>query len=314
MNRYNKILVAADINSEQQPALARAIQLAKKDHSTSEIVFFLTIYDFSYEMTSMLSGDERDAMRHGVIEQREDLMNNIIEPYLSDDVSLTVKVTWHNRPYEAIIEEVFAGDYDILIKATHKHDTLESVIFTPTDWHLLRKCPTPVLLVKDHDWEPNGNIVASVHVGSENETHHSLNQKMVSEAIYFGEMLNATPHLVNAYPSTPANITVEIPEFDPGTYSDAVRGHHLTAMKALRQQYGICDEQTHVEEGITEDVISQVAKKLDADLVILGTTGRTGLSAVFIGNTAEHTIDMLNCDVLALKPDGFLSPLDPEIN
>lgn len=42
----------------------------------------------------------------------------------------------------------------------------------------------------------------------------------------------------------------------------------------------------------------------------MGTVGRTGLSAALIGNTAEHVIDNINCDVLALKPDGYISPLD----
>jgi len=43
--------------------------------------------------------------------------------------------------------------------------------------------------------------------------------------------------------------------------------------------------------------------------VILGTIGRTGISAALIGNTAEHVIDRLNCDVLAIKPAGYVSPL-----
>lgn len=54
-------------------------------------------------------------------------------------------------------------------------------------------------------------------------------------------------------------------------------------------------------------MINPKSEDLDAELVILGTTGRTGLSAVFIGNTAEHTIDSLNCDLLALKPEGYVS-------
>jgi universal stress protein E len=82
-------------------------------------------------------------------------------------------------------------------------------------------------------------------------------------------------------------------------------------MKALRQKYGIDNAQAIVEQGLPEDVIPQVAARLEAAMVILGTTGRTGLSAVFIGNTAEHVIDKINCDVLALKPDGYISPLDP---
>jgi len=313
MSIYNKILVVADINHDEQPALARAIQLAKKSRSTSHITFFLSIYDFSYDMTSMLSADERDAMRRGVIHQREQWMKKVAQPYINDSVVFDVKVVWHNRPYEAIIGEVFSGEHDILIKGTRKHDVLESVIFTPTDWHLLRKCPIPVLLVKNSEWPENANILASVHVGSEVETHLDLNDRMVEQLLNLSERLGTKPYLVNAYPVTPANITIELPEFDPTTYSDAVRGHHLTAMKSLRQKHGIDEEQTMVKQGLPEDVIPQAAEELNAAMVILGTTGRTGLSAVFIGNTAEQVIDKINCDVMALKPKGYVSPLDPTV-
>ncbi|WP_406733400.1 universal stress protein UspE [Vibrio scophthalmi] len=311
MSIYNNILVVANINSDDQPALARAMQLAAKSRSRSRITFFLSIYDFSYDMTSMLSMDERDAMRRGVIHQREQWMRSVAEPYINEEIDFDVHVVWHNRPYEAIIAEVYAGSHDIVIKGTRKHDVLESVIFTPTDWHLLRKCPAPVLLVKNADWPADASIIASVHVGSENDTHLGLNDLMVEQLTCLTERLGAKPYLINAYPVTPANITIELPEFDPTTYTDAVRGHHLTAMKALRQKHGYDDEQTIVEQGLPEDIIPQAAKELNAAMVIIGTTGRTGLSAVFIGNTAEHVIDKINCDVLALKPEGYISPLDP---
>jgi universal stress protein E len=42
-------------------------------------------------------------------------------------------------------------------------------------------------------------------------------------------------------------------------------------------------------------------------MVVIGTIGRTGLSAAIIGNTAEHVIDRLDCDVLALKPDSSIA-------
>ncbi len=169
-----------------------------------------------------------------------------------------------------------------------------------------------VLLVKNADWPENANIIASVHVGSELDTHIDLNDRMVEQLLNLSKRLGASPYLVNAYPVTPANITIELPEFDPTTYTDAVRGHHLTAMKALRQKHGLSEEQTLVQQGLPEDVIPEAAKQLNAAMVILGTTGRTGLSAVFIGNTAEHVIDKINCDVLALKPNGYVSPLDPQ--
>jgi universal stress protein E len=64
-----------------------------------------------------------------------------------------------------------------------------------------------------------------------------------------------------------------------------------------------------VDIGLPEDVIPKYAQQLDAELVVLGTVGRQGISAALIGNTAEHVIDKLNCDVLAIKPDGFVSPV-----
>lgn len=311
MSIYNNILVVANIDTEQQPALARAMQLGRKSKSPCKITFFLAIYDFSYEMTSMLSPNERDAMRSGVIHQRENWMREVAQPYSEDDIELDIKVVWHNRPYEAIISEVFANDYELVVKTTRQHAVLESVLFTPTDWHLLRKCPCAVLLVKNHDWPENGHIIASVHVGSENESHLELNDLMVEKALDLAERLDATPHLVNSYPITPPNITVELPEFDPTIYTDSVRGYHLKSMKALRQKYLIPDEQTIVEQGLPQDVIPKAVEDLHAGLVILGTSGRTGLSAVFLGNTAENIIDKINCDVLALKPPGYISPLDP---
>ena len=80
-------------------------------------------------------------------------------------------------------------------------------------------------------------------------------------------------------------------------------------MIAHATKFDISVVNTHIKEGLPELVIEQVAEKLDAELVILGTIGRTGISAALIGNTAEHVIDQLNCDVLALKPDGYISPL-----
>ena len=310
MQKYKNILVVADPEREQQPAIYRAIHLAKVCDDV-KIIVFLAIYDFSYEMTSMLSSDERDAMRRGVVMQREEWLKEIIQPHTGKGINIEIKVVWHNRPYESIIADVFSQDIDLLIKATYEHDKLGSVIFTPTDWHLLRKCPVPVLLVKGENWPTNGNVLACVNLSAEDEAHEDLNDKIVKEAIAFSSITQASVNLVNAYPATPVNITIELPEFDPASYTDAVRGHHLMTMKALRQKYCIAEEQTYVVEGLAENVIPQVADEIKAEIVILGTTGRTGLSAVFIGNTAENTIDSLNCDLLALKPDGYISPLAP---
>ena len=155
MEKYQNILVVIDPTTEYQKALERAVTLAK--HTQAKITAFLTIFDFSYEMTTMLSSEERESMRKSVINDRKTWVESLISDVDHDNIDIDCKVVWHNRPFESVIEEVINGKFDIVIKGTHEHDKLKSVIFTPTDWHILRKCPCPVLLVKEHEWPENGN-------------------------------------------------------------------------------------------------------------------------------------------------------------
>ncbi len=86
----------------------------------------------------------------------------------------------------------------------HQHDRLESIIFTPTDWHLLRKCPCPVWMVKDQPWPEEGTALVAVNLSSEDPLHDPLNLRLVKETLELAEHVNQTPvHLISAYPVTP---------------------------------------------------------------------------------------------------------------
>ncbi|ATD02858.1 universal stress protein E [Pseudoalteromonas tetraodonis GFC] len=302
METIKRIIAVIDPTKDDQNALARSIDLAKK--SGASITAFMTVYDFSYEMTTMLSGDEREAMRKAVLKDRELWLKDLVSPY--QNININTQVIWHNRPYEAIINTVINDKYDLVIKGTHQHGALKAVIFTPTDWHLVRKCPTPVLFVKDMAWPAHGNILAAVNAVSENDQHLSLNKRIIKDAQFLCELANAKLNLVNAYPATPVNIAIEIPEFNPGLYNESVKKHHIESTNELANEFNLTSDQCFIEEGLPEDVIPDVAKRLNSELVVIGTVGRTGLSAALVGNTA---IDSLDCDVLALKPDGYVSPL-----
>lgn len=304
MIEYSNILAVVEPERDTQPAISRAIELA--DKTGAKITALMTIYDFSYEMTTMLSGEEREAMRQAVVNERTVWLKEQLADY---GQPIDAAVEWNNRPYEAIIKYAITHGADIVVKATRAHDNLRSVIFTPTDWHLVRKCPAPVLLVKEHDWPQDGRIVAAVNVGTEDREHAQLNDRLTTIALDYASLLSGHVHLANSYPGTPLNIAIEVPEFDPEAYNASVKTHHLEEMEKHSSRYGIPLDNCHVKEGLPEKVIPQVAKELDAELVIIGTVGRVGISAALIGNTAEHVIDELNCDVLAVKPDGFESPV-----
>ncbi|WP_194755631.1 universal stress protein UspE [Aliidiomarina indica] len=304
---YDKLLVVLDPAQETQKALSRALHLARIQ--PTKLTLFVSIYDFAYEMTTMLSGEEREQMRQSLIHDQEAWIRDQLRNYSTDGVVIDIVVVWHHRPFEAIIRHAIDGDYDLIVKGTQKHDTLQSVIFTPTDWHLLRKAPSPVLLVKDHDWPQHGSVLAAVNAASDSDVHQGLNRKILKASGYISKKLNSHLHIVNCFPGAPASIAVEIPEFDTHQYQESVREHHEASLMAIAQEVDVEFAGLHLREGLPDDEVPRVANELDAELVVLGTIGRTGITAALLGNTAEHVIEQLNCDLLAVKPEGFKSPL-----
>ncbi|MCG6201349.1 universal stress protein UspE [Psychromonas antarctica] len=309
MIKYRNILVLIDPSKTSQPALEQAVQIAEKDKK-AKITLFVCCYDLSYEMTSLSSNDERQAMQRIVIKENRDWLKELALPYEEKGLKIDKQVVWHSRPFQAVILEVLKNNHNLVIKSTHPHSKLSAILFTPTDWNLLRKCPVPLLLVKQQQWTEKGNILCAIDCKSiQDEEHHQLNQQILSEAKAIAEILNVNIHIVNAYPSPPMNIMLELPEFDPVNYEDGLKKFHRKTLTEYAQQYAIPEQNTHLKQGLPEDVISEVANDINAQLVILGTVGRSGLSATLLGHTAEQVIDNLNCDLLALKPQGFISPI-----
>jgi len=60
----------------------------------------------------------------------------------------------------------------------------------------------------------------------------------------------------------------------------------------------------HVEESAARpaDAITETAANIKADLIVIGSHGRTGLMHILIGSTAERVVREASCDVLVIKP------------
>jgi nucleotide-binding universal stress UspA family protein len=69
---------------------------------------------------------------------------------------------------------------------------------------------------------------------------------------------------------------------------------------------------THIAHGSPSVLIPEVAHDVDAELIVVGTVGRTGIAGLLIGNTAESIFAQVECPVLAIKPEGFQTPVAVE--
>ncbi|MEM7235344.1 MAG: universal stress protein, partial [Planctomycetota bacterium] len=67
----------------------------------------------------------------------------------------------------------------------------------------------------------------------------------------------------------------------------------------------------HVK-GAPDRTIPRTVLEKNIDLLVIGTVARTGVPGWIMGNTAERLLEQIACSVLAIKPDGFISPVTLE--
>jgi len=78
-------------------------------------------------------------------------------------------------------------------------------------------------------------------------------------------------------------------------------GRRLKELSAQVKNAGL-EVEVHLQEGPPADSIAEAARELGADLIVMGTRGRTGLAHVVLGSVAERTVRSAPCPVLTLRP------------
>lgn len=75
----------------------------------------------------------------------------------------------------------------------------------------------------------------------------------------------------------------------------------LSQLQELPVDDGEALVERRLEEGYPGSDISRIAQEMKADLIVMGTHGRTGLSRLLMGSVAEQTVRKAPCPVLTVK-------------
>jgi nucleotide-binding universal stress UspA family protein len=59
------------------------------------------------------------------------------------------------------------------------------------------------------------------------------------------------------------------------------------------------------EEGQAANAIVRQAKQSQADVIVIGTHGRSGLPHMLLGSVAEKVVRTASCPVLTIRPEAF---------
>jgi universal stress protein E len=215
------------------------------------------------------------------------------------------------KDFVATIQKVLRDAIDLVVKARSSEKGGDHFAM-----RLFRKCPCPVWVIDATRTMPSPpRVLGTVDLSTETETNRHLNQKIVELTSSLAALVEGEAHLLYAWHLEHEN-TLRGPRFK---FADA----EISAMKDeilengrenLRRLLSACEielprESIHLVEGPPEEVIRNIHAAMHIEVLIMGTLARTGLPGLLIGNKAEAVLSQIGGTVLAVKPNGFVSPV-----
>jgi nucleotide-binding universal stress UspA family protein len=186
--------------------------------------------------------------------------------------------------------------------------------FGSTATHLLRKSAVPVWVMKPHPVPRYRRVLAALDRDVMDPGRGDLNVKILELASSLALAEESELHVAHAWSVAGETILrsrlgITIEEIEEIAEETRVgRGKWLES--ALSEVPAAADlARAHLPQGPPHEAIPKLVEDLEVDLVVMGTLGRSGVAGVLIGNTAERILNRVHCAVLAVKPDGFRSPV-----
>ncbi|WP_299806739.1 universal stress protein [uncultured Shewanella sp.] len=254
-----------------------------------------------------------NALRQTVNQQidKSRLQNHIAEA----DVPLPLEVLSGEKPAVNIIKNILKYKHDLLIKdAEPLAETGEG--FKAIDMTLLRKCPCPVWLNRlVHQPLDKRQVAVAIDPISTSLEENALSLKMLQLARdianrcdYRLHILSCWEYQLESYLRNTLWIKIDQEQLTAELESSRVR--HREALDSLIEQSGIGGEIIiHHLQGAADAQIPEFVNESGIDILVMGTLARTGIPGLVIGNTAENILQSIKCSLVALKPEGFESPI-----
>jgi len=180
-----------------------------------------------------------------------------------------------------------------MVKCTDTHKKALNLLKERSDFYLLRHISCPVLLVHTVESRRYQRVLAAVAVEDGDDGHDRLNNLVISEARRICRLTGGELHILATHKERPKFLKLL------GFRSDA-DDEKPSVEQLISSHFGIETDKIHFASGPAKQAIVEGAKQVDAQLLVLGTIARAGVSGAVLGNTCEKVLDQLTIDILTV--------------
>lgn len=240
----------------------------------------------------------------GVLNFAKEKMATFIREVIATAHDIEAVVTI-GHPFEETLKLIEKHTPEALVLGSRGYSTTEHHQVGALASRCIRKAPVEVLLVRNYQDRPFQSIVACVDFSD-------TSIRAVHRAAEIAVQDGAELRLVYVY-RPPIYADSEIgwlgpafPMIEEPNLQESCEGRLDQLGYTIGTQFNLQNLSTVVKRALTiHHGITECLEEMEADLVVLGTRGRTGFKKLLLGTTAEGLIHNTPCSALAIKPEDF---------
>jgi len=312
MPNYRSIVAAVDFSPCSAVALAEAMRISKWSGAALHVVHVidtLVVIEIEEALTDMQKG-----IREGLVSDAEAAWRTFAAT-VPGAAGLPIEVAINNR-IVGIQSRARVDKADLIVLGAYG-DRSPDLGVGSVATACVRKSACDVLLVRETrakagaPAEPFRTVVAAVDFSP-------TSLRALERAAGIAAADGAALHVLHVFsaPWQRLHYRAPTPETAPSfkkQYLDALSGRLAEFAKpVLALHPGVAATLAVHEHPGHRSGIVDYATGVSADLIALGTRGRTNVRDILLGSTAERALAESRCSVLAVKPEGFDHPIARE--
>lgn len=288
MKTLAAILAATDLSEASQPVIRRAAQLGLEHRVELEVLHVIEA-----------APPEEESQTTEMIAAVESELARVVATAVPAGVVSRQQVE-SGRDFVAIIRRARQIQAGLIVIGAHGDHPPSASFFGTTAQKLARKSSIPLLVVKQPSPAAYRRMLIATDFSQASRQAMEVAMTVAPQAEI--DLL----HVHRFWGESRLSLAGTGPE-DRSRY----RRQYEDSISTMLQEWLAKIElqgrrvKLHVRQGTPAAVISHLAVELQTDLLVMGTTGRTGLPYLLLGSVAEKVLHTAPCDTLIVRPEGF---------
>jgi nucleotide-binding universal stress UspA family protein len=306
MLRIDRVLYATDFSECSESALSVALRVAERYKAELHMLHAIVLHE----------EDPHDPAHHFPNPQElYEMLRSLADERLASaserggmhEVEIVRAQVRGIAPAPVILDYAGKQAVDLIVMGTHGRRGLRHLLLGSVAEEVVRTASIPVLTVRGDDPPAAFLGFERVLVPMDYSVHSELALAYAKE---IAAVEGAKLHLLHVLEPEPFSETYSL--FYPTVRSAlAYQASELKeqALAQLQKRLEIVsgpevEAETHVETGHIAETIVEMGDRLDADLVVIASHGRTRLDRALLGSVAEGVVRRAKSPVLIVKPFG----------